>query len=64
MFSRLFKKPSVTEPDNANLMRAEQDLQTRVNRMMRQNLKVDWTPPPMRPEMTPARAKAEALRPK
>ena len=64
MFSRLFKKPTVDAPDNMNLMQAEQALQTRVNRMMRQNLKVDWTPPPMRPEMTPARAKAEALRPK
>ena len=64
MFSRLFKKPPVNEPDNTNLVQSEEALQSRVNRMMRQNLKVDWTPPPMHPEMTPARAIAEALRPK
>ena len=62
MFSRLFKKPQVNESDSTNVMHAEQALQTRVNRMMRQNLKVDWTPPPMNPTLSFGQKIAAATR--
>lgn len=61
MLSSFFKKPEDEAQINENLRHSEQALQDRVNRMLRQSMRVDWTPPPMRPEMTRHRAIHEAL---
>ena len=61
MLSSFFKKPEVEAQPNEKLRHAEQALQDRVNRMLRQSMRVDWTPPPMRPKMTQPRAIADAL---
>ena len=46
MFTTLFKKPRVDEHTDEALRQSEEALQQRMNRMMRQNLKVVNTAPP------------------
>ena len=62
MLSSFFKKSEAEVQHNVNLKQSEQALQDRVNRMLRQSMPVDWTPPAMHPTMTQPRAIAEALR--
>lgn len=62
MLSSLFKKSEAEVQHNVDLKQAEQALQDRVNRMLRQSMRVDWTPPATHPTMTQPRAIAEALR--
>ena len=62
MLTALFKKPTAPPKIDEVFQNSEGALHDRMNRMLRQNLAVVWTPPPMHPPMTAARAIAEALR--
>jgi len=62
MFSALFKKPKPDAQATATLRQSEDALQLRMNRMVRQNLRVITTPPPLHAPMTATSAIAKALR--
>ena len=62
MFSNLFKKPKSEDQSMETLRESEDALQLRMNRMLRQNLKVVFAPPPVHAPVTATRAIAEAIR--
>lgn len=62
MFTNIFKKPMRDLEQDEIQKDAENALQVRMNRMVRQNLKVEFTPPPTHPKITPHMAMTRALR--